>query len=93
MGELQVSSGEAYLDQHTRTVFTAPGQGDYRQFQPGAGMSMSYDDLKVIEAARLFASIAAGQPVGATIEDAVRTARVLDAMSESAATRRWVAVA
>jgi predicted dehydrogenase len=92
MGELQVSSGAEYLNQYVRTVFAAPGHGDYARFQPGAGVAMSYDDLKVIEAARLFESIAAGRPVGATVEDAVRSATALDAMSESARTGRWVSV-
>lgn len=92
MSELQVSTGAEYLNQYVRTVFAAPGHGDYAHFQPGAGMSMSYDDLKVIEAARLFDSIAAGQAIGATVEDAVRSATALDAMSESARTGRWVSV-
>jgi predicted dehydrogenase len=92
MGELQVSSGDEYLNQYVRTVYAAPGHGDYAHFQPGAGVSMSYDDLKVIEAARLFDSIAAGQPIGATIEDAVHSASALDAMSESARTGQWVTV-
>lgn len=90
MGELQVSTGEEYLNQYVRTVLAAPGHGDYGRFQPGAGMSMSYDDLKVIEAARFLGSVAAGKPVGATIEDAVQSAVALDAMSESVRTGRWV---
>jgi predicted dehydrogenase len=90
MGELLVSTGEEYLNQFVRTVFAGPGNGDYANFQPGAGTMMSYDDLKVIEAARFLESIAAGKPVGATIEDAVHSARALDAMTESAAQGTWV---
>ena len=51
---------------------------------------MSYDDLKVIEAHRLVRSIATGTPEGATITDALRAARLVDAMAESARERRWV---
>lgn len=40
------------------TVFAGPGHGDYTAFQPGAALAMSFDDLKVIEAAGFFASIA-----------------------------------
>jgi predicted dehydrogenase len=52
---------------------------------------MGYDDLKVIEAERLVRSIAEGKPHGATIHDALRAARIVDAMEESIAQRRWVA--
>ena len=53
---------------------------------------MSYDDLKVIEAHRLVQSIVTGRPVGATIEDALTAARLIDALAESSRTRRWVSV-
>ena len=48
---------------------------------------MGYDDLKVIEAHRLVQSIATGQPVGATIHDALKAAEIVDAMAESASTQ------
>ena len=53
---------------------------------------MSYDDLKVIEAHRLAGSIATGSPMGATIDDAVVAAELVDAMLESARERRWIAL-
>jgi predicted dehydrogenase len=94
MGELAMSAGTDYLDQVVSTVFTAPGHGELAAFQPGAGIAMGYDDLKVVEASRFLQSIAAGEgtPHGATITDAVRAAQVLDAIVESAASRRWVNV-
>ena len=69
-----------------------PAHGDYAAFQPGSGIAMSYDDLKVIEAERFLRSIAAGVPSGATLADAVASAAVLDAMAESARDRAWVEV-
>jgi predicted dehydrogenase len=92
MGELVVSTGADYLDQATSTVFVGPGQGDLAAFQPAAGIAMSYDDLKVIEAARFLQSISDGVPAGATIADAVASAIILDAIIESAHTGRWVKV-
>ena len=92
MGELTVSVGEAYQNQSVGVVSMGPGDGDYAAFQPGAGISMSYDDLKVIEAARFLRSIAEGTPYGATIDDAVRSAVVLDAVTESVRTGAWVPV-
>jgi predicted dehydrogenase len=53
---------------------------------------MGYDDLKVIEAERLVRSIALGKPVGATIDDAVVAATLVEAIVVSAAERRWVSV-
>jgi predicted dehydrogenase len=90
MGELQVSIGDRYLDQPTSTVFVGPPAGEYAAFQPGAGIALGYDDLKVIEAARLLRSVATGTDHGATVEDAVASARVVEAMLRSAATRQWV---
>ncbi len=53
---------------------------------------MGYDDLKVIEAERLLRSIAERRPIGATVEDALVTARQSDALLRSAAQRAWVTV-
>ncbi|PRY22320.1 Gfo/Idh/MocA family protein [Pseudosporangium ferrugineum] len=93
MGELAVSSGGDYQDQPTRTVHVGPGHGEYAAFQPGAGIAMSYDDLKVIEAAHFLRSIAEGRPYGATLDDAVRSAEALDAMAASAESGSWVTLA
>lgn len=92
MGELRVSAGSTYTDQGVTTRQVGPDDGDYLAFQPGSATSMSYDDLKVIEAADFLTSIATGIPQGAGLLDAVRSAGVLDAISESVRTRSWVAV-
>jgi predicted dehydrogenase len=92
MGELGVSRGTAYQDQPVSTVHVGPGAGEYAAFQPGAANAMSYDDLKVIEASGFLRAIAEGRPAGADVQDAVRAAVVLDALSVSAARRAWVDV-
>jgi len=99
MGELSVSSSAlaggrtAYQDAPTQTLFVGPGAGDYAAFQPGAATSMSYDDLKVVEAARFLRSAAdpsLSADLGpATLDDAVASAAALDAMSRSAASGTW----
>jgi predicted dehydrogenase len=91
MGELLVGLG-APLNQGVSTVYVGPGQGDLGAFQPGAGIAMSFDDLKVIEAAHFLRSVAEGKAHGATIDDAVASARGLEAMLESVRTGRWVEV-
>jgi predicted dehydrogenase len=92
MNELAVSLGDAYQDQPVSTVYVGPGHGLYAAFQPGSGIAMGFDDLKVIEASSFLRSIADGTPHGTTLTDAVRSAATLDAMGRSAETRTWVEV-
>jgi predicted dehydrogenase len=93
MNELAVSLGDSYQDQAVSTVYVGPGNGEYAAFQPGSAIAMGYDDLKVIEAYSFLRSIAENAPYGTTLQDAVRAATVLDAMTRSAETGAWVTVA
>ncbi|MGI8752996.1 MAG: Gfo/Idh/MocA family protein [Acidimicrobiales bacterium] len=90
MGELGVSLGEDYLEQSVRTELVGPTHGEAAAFQPGSGIALGYDDLKVIEAARFLQSIVEEKPRGATVQDAVQSARALDGMARSAQDRCWV---
>jgi predicted dehydrogenase len=92
MNELGVSLGDAYQDQAVSTVYVGPGHGEYAAFQPGSAIAMGYDDLKVIEAYSFLRSIAEDAPYGTTLQDAVRAATVLDAMTGSAERGSWVTV-
>ncbi|MEU9050803.1 Gfo/Idh/MocA family oxidoreductase [Streptomyces sp. NPDC048384] len=92
MNELGISRGTTYQDQPVSTVYVGPGDGEFGAFQPGAANAMGYDDLKVIEASRFLRSVAEGVPHGATLQDAVHSAAVLDAMARSAESRAWVSV-
>ncbi|MEP6599280.1 MAG: Gfo/Idh/MocA family oxidoreductase [Actinomycetota bacterium] len=89
MGELEVSTGERYQDQSLRRIYAGPEHGSYAAFQPGAGIAMGYDDLKVIEAAEFLRSIDGHPSLVATIEDALASARVLQAMSRSVQSGGW----
>ena len=90
LGELVTSLGSSFQDQPSTTLYVGPGHGDYAAFQPGSANSMGFDDLKVIELRNFLTSIATGRPVGATLDDAVRSARSLDAMVESVESGSWV---
>ncbi len=92
MGELRVCLGDGYQDLAWQVRYVSAGAGELAAFQPGAGVAMSYDDLKVIEAERLVRSITAGVPVGATIDDAVVAARLVEAIVSSCRERRWVSL-
>ena len=90
MGELRVCLGQDYQDASWETRLVRPGDGDLSAFQPGSGIAMSYDDLKVVECHALARSIATGVQRGATIEDAVVVAELVDAMVTSYEEKRWV---
>jgi predicted dehydrogenase len=92
LNELGVSIGTAYQDQSVSTIYVGPAHGFYGAFQPGSASSMSYDDLKVIEAYQFLRSIADRTAHGATLDDAVHSAAALDAMTRSAETGGWVRV-
>jgi predicted dehydrogenase len=90
MGELQVCLDQEYQGASWSTHRVGPTDGEAAAFQPDTAIPLSFDDLKVIEAKRLLASIVTGQPEGATIADMVAAARLVDAMLRSDAEQRWV---
>jgi len=92
MGELRVCLDQDYQAATWSRLLMGPADGESGAFQPDTAIPLSYDDLKVIEAKRLLASIATGKPDGATIADMVRTARLVDAALRSHAEQRWVHV-
>ena len=90
MGELRLCLGQDPLDAAWETRFVQAGDGDLAAFQPGSGMAMGFDDLKVVECRALVESITTGEPHGATIDDAVVAAELVEAMTRSYDERRWV---
>jgi predicted dehydrogenase len=92
MGELEVARGGSPQDQPLSTVYVGPAAGSYGAFQPGAGIAMSYDDLKVIEASLFLRSIVERRPYGAQLADAVRCSELLEAMAGSVVCGSWVDV-
>lgn len=92
-GELRLSTGSDFTNQPSERLFVGPGAGGYSHFQPGAGISMSYDDTKVIELAGFVRSVLTGEPEGPTLIDAVAAAEAVDGMVRSAAGKGWVSLA
>ena len=90
MGELQLCLDQDYQNAYFSTHYVAPGDGDLARFQPAAGITMSFDDLKIVEANSLVQSIATGKAHGASVEDALYAAEIIEAMAESGRSRRWV---
>ncbi len=79
-------------DQGYRTVFAAPGMGDFARFQPGAGISMGYDDLKVTEAYNFLSSIAEDRQREPGVREIVSAMRVVEAMDRSSESGGWESV-
>jgi predicted dehydrogenase len=92
MGELRLCIDQDFQDATWQIRLVRPDDGELLAFQPGAGVAMGYDDLKVIEARRLIESISTGVPHGATIEDVMVTAELVDAMVRSFEEKRWVSL-
>ena len=89
LNELELYRLDGTGDRGYRTVFAAPGMGDFGRFQPGAGISMGYDDLKVTEAHKFLSSIAEDRQREPGMREIVSAMRVVDAMDRSCGTGRW----
>jgi predicted dehydrogenase len=70
-------------------VLMGPQHGAFGRFQPGQGLPMGYDDLKVIEASLFLASVADDQQREPGVEAALAAARVIAALQRSAASGAW----
>jgi predicted dehydrogenase len=92
MNQLQVCVGRGSPHQGYTTVLGNAHLGDYARFQPGPGIGMGYDDLKVIEAKKFLVAVAGGERRNSTIEDAHAVAEVISAAGASAASGTWQAV-
>jgi predicted dehydrogenase len=92
MGELRVCLGQDYQAATWSTRYMGPADGQAGFFQPDTAIPLSYDDLKVIEVKRLVSSITSGKAEGATLEDMVHTARLVDATLRSHDEQRWIAL-
>ncbi len=89
LNELHVSSGLGAAHQGYTRVMASPGMGDFGRFQPGAGTSMGYDDLKVIEAKKFLEAVVGRAALNSNIQDALSAAQVVSAAERSAEDRQW----
>ena len=88
LNELQIADDPSGY----RSVMMGPGMGEFARFQPGAGTSMGFDDLKTIEAALFLRSVIEGTQLAPSVHDGVAAAAVVEAAQVSAEQRRWVSV-
>ena len=76
-------------DEGYATVLAGPQHPGFARFQPGAGVPMGYDDLRVLEAANFLAAVRDGEQRSPGLAEMVATAHVLDAIERSAASGAW----
>jgi predicted dehydrogenase len=74
-------------------VVMGPQHEPFGRFQPGPGLPMSFDDLKVIEAALFLESVVDGVQREPGVREALGAARVIAAMQRSAESGSWESVA
>jgi predicted dehydrogenase len=92
LNELELYRTDSTGDRGYRNVYAAPSMGDFDRFQPGAGISMGYDDLKVTEAYKFLTSIAEDRQREPGMREIVAAMRVVDAMDRSCDSGSWEAV-
>jgi predicted dehydrogenase len=92
MNELEVAIGRKGEHVGYQRIMASPSFGDFGSFQPGAGTSMGYDDLKIVEARKFLEAYFGGPAKNSNIHDAVAAARVVSAIEESAESKKWVSV-
>lgn len=89
MNELQVYLPVVNGDAGYSRVLMGPQHTPFGRFQPGPGLPMGYDDLKVIEASEFLASIADGSQREPGVREALAAARVIAAMERSSSSGLW----
>jgi predicted dehydrogenase len=92
LNELELYRFDETGDKGYRTVYAARGMGDFDRFQPGAGISMGYDDLKVTEAYKFLTSIAEDRQREPGMREIVSAMRVVEAMDRSCDSGGWETV-
>lgn len=93
MNEIDIAIGRSGDHLGYQRVMANPHMGDFGNFLPGAGTSMGYDDLKVVECRKFLEAYVGRDAKNSNIHDAVSAARVVSAIEESADSGVWVAIA
>ena len=76
-----------------KTVYVAPGHGDYSKFYGGAGIEIGYSDGKVCDAYHFLRCVAENKQPEIGFEFGDKVQKIIDAVLESAANNsKWVEV-
>ncbi len=89
LNDLEICIGRENEFQGYTRVMAGPTFPSFARFQPGAGTSMGFDDLKVVEAAQFLQSVVTGEQLAPSVADGWAAAEVDEATVASAADGRW----
>lgn len=89
MNELSVYLPLESGDAGYARVVMGPQHEPYGRFQPGPGLGMGYDDLKVAEAAQFLQSVVDGKQREPGVREALAAAKVIAALARSAESGSW----
>lgn len=93
MGEVQVYfQSDNERGRGFRTVLLNPKHKGYSAFQPAGGISIAYNDMKILEVHELFAALTKGEPYACNFEFGYKIDRTVAAVLESAKKCTWVDV-
>ncbi len=93
MGEVQVYfHDDDVRDRGFRTVLLNPKHKGYSAFQPAGGISIAYNDMKILEVHELFAALTHNEPYACNFEFGYKIDRTIAAVLESAKNEAWVEV-
>jgi len=84
-------SGDGQGDDGYATVLAGPQHPGFAAFQPGAGVPMGYDDLRVLEARGFLEAIRDREQREPGVAEMLACARVLEAVERSARSGAWEA--
>ena len=86
--ELYLPGADGMHDGYT-TLLGGPAYPSHGRFNPGDGIGLGYEDLKVLEAHNFLMSIAEGEQRAPSFADALRLAAVQEAMTRSWESGAW----
>jgi predicted dehydrogenase len=95
MNELQLQwrNTENPAEDGYTTLLSGPAHPYHAHFNPGWGLNLGYDDLKVIEAYTFLSSVVSGKQATPGFAEALAVAHVQQAIIRSWESQRWEAVA
>ena len=94
MNELLLYPAEGVRGRRGFTRIEAgPDHPPYGNFCPAPGHQLGFNELKVIEVAEFLDAYTGGPPAHPDFEEAYEVQRVIDAVQQSVAERRWVELA
>lgn len=94
MGEVQVYfTDESERDSGFRTVLMNPEHPGYSVFQPQAGISLAFNDMKILEVNQLMRAITRQEPYICNFNFGAEIDRVVDAVLQSCECGQWIETA